>query len=56
MAKVQQENYGIFMNQRGFQVWGSSSGWLVFYAALGCKVAGVGYELSGATWISPTAW
>ncbi len=45
MAKVQQENYGIFMNQRGFQVWGSSSGWLVFYAALGCKVAGVGYEL-----------
>ena len=45
MAKVQQENYGIFMNQRGFQVWGSSSGWLVFYAALGCKVSGVGYEL-----------
>ena len=43
----QQKEYGIFMHQRGFQVWGSSSGWLLFYAAFACKVAGVGYELLG---------
>ena len=47
MASCQQKEYGIFMHQRGFQVWGSSSGWLLFYAAFACKVAGVGYELLG---------
>ena len=29
----------------GYAVWGSSSGWLVFYAALGLGVPSVGYEI-----------
>jgi hypothetical protein len=29
----------------GYAVWGSSSGWLVFYAAAGLGVRSVGYEL-----------
>ena len=29
----------------GYAVWGSSSGWMVFYAALGLGVRSIGYEL-----------
>ena len=29
----------------GYAVWGSSSGWLVFYAAVGLGIKSVGYEL-----------
>ena len=39
---------GLYINPsppEGYAVWGSSSGWLVLYAALGLGVRAVGYEL-----------
>ncbi len=39
---------GLYLNpspREGYAVWGSSSGWLVLYAALGLGVRAVGYEL-----------
>ena len=39
---------GLYINpspREGYAVWGSSSGWLVLYAALGLGVRAVGYEL-----------